>query len=169
MLRGESFGDVREDKMDLAVANALDLGDDDWLYVEFDVGGLHGIGAGTVGDATVETTPETGYAAADGEQFTIEAAAECTSVCDPVCDAYDCDVRATVAATAAYGAGLACAVYGDWALSCASLSGPAQSVEGGGGDDGDDDTTAAPTADDVSGAASAAPSLLLLGWVLAYS
>ena len=169
VLRGESFGDVRADKMDLAVANALDLGDDDWLYVEFDVGGLHGIGAGTVGDATVETTPETGYAAADGEQFTIEAAAECTSVCDPVCDAYDCDVRATVTASAAYGAVLACAVYGDWALSCASLSGPAQSVEGGGGDDGDDDTTAAPIADDVSGAASAAPSLLLLGWVLAYS
>ena len=54
-------------------------------------------------------------------------------------------------------------------LSCASLSGPAQSVEGGGGDDGDDDSPAAPTADDVSGAASAAPSLLLLGWVLAYS
>ena len=68
-----------------------------------------------------------------------------------------------------YGAVLACAVYGDWALSCASLSGPAQSVESAPSGDGDDDTTAAPTADDVSGAASAAPSLLLLGWVLAYS
>ena len=64
---------------------------------------------------------------------------------------------------------LACAVYGDWALSCASLSGPAQSVESAPSGDGDDDTTAAPIADDVSGAASAAPSLLLLGWVLAYS
>ena len=127
----------------------------------------------TVGDATVETTPETGYAAADGEQFTIEAAAECASVCDPVCDAYDCDVRATVAATAAYGAVLACAVYGDWALSCASLSGPAQSVEGGGGDDdtsgGYDTSGDTSGGDDTSGAATAAPSLLLLGWVLAYS